>query len=1009
MRRSAILKQLNLFLLIFLLSISIFTQSNRSIIRGKILSDEGIVVQRVNINASSSELMGVAVTVSDKKGVYLLFNLPPGTYTIKYECEGFRTIIKKNVFLNLEQTLNMPVKMVSMDSNIVDKKNDKIPTLDVKSTLIKKTIQKATFDKLPKGRDFSSIISIVPGVTNDASLSGISIGGASGAENRFYIDGVDVTSFRNGTQGQSAVFDFIEYVNVKTGGFSAEYGGAPGGVISTITRSGGNEFHGDIFGYFSGSTLNGTPRDKLFLKYDEANVLSSIYWPFWPVVKNITEKEKIMEAGFSLGGYIIKDKLWFFGSFIPRFNTNKNDTTTFAGSHELYTTKKTWMNYIVKLSAKVSNSVRFSASYLNNFYNVGVNHNITWGELESESREYDKEGFELPNYSASAALDINISNNSILNLGARTFFTNKNKPKKPIPTLPLYRFYIASGSGVGTSNIGFEDIPNAYKFDDYWSYNWGSGIYATVKNIAEHKTVSLDYTQFFHFAGEHSLKFGIQYVRQKEDVNSAYQQPVISLAWDRELKIDGKNKGRGKYGYYSVLGNDITGAYGSVYKAQSNRISLYLQDSWTIGERLTLNYGIRAESEYVPSYSDNPDLKDKNQIEFNFGDKLAPRIGFVYDVKGDSTFKIFGSYGLFFDVLNLDIIANSIGINQGVNMNTAYYTLDIYEFDKIGINNYYPGTLLGTTGYNWHIPSVLDPDLKPMSERVISFGLETQLTQDILAVFRVTNKHLKHGINDVINFSPEGRIYYTGNPGFGLTLENYSDHIYPERQKSKREYWEVSFSIDKKFSNNWMAGVSYTWSRLTGNYSGFGDLSSLPEDQFYDSVLYNRIPVNYWYTDFDKNLNPIEGPLPTDRTHNIKAYGSYVFPFGLTLGTVFTLKSGTPVTEEWYIGATAFYPNNRGNLGRTPMFYNADLYAEYNLKLGKTNLQFNINITNVFNFKIAQNIWERKTLYNLYLTEVQLLSANWEYPDYIRQDPRYLKAYNYNDPISARVGLKLSF
>ena len=100
---------------------------------------------------------------------------------------------------------------------------------------------------------------------------------------------------------------------------------------------------------------------------------------------------------------------------------------------------------------------------------------------------------------------------------------------------------------------------------------------------------------------------------------------------------------RGTYGYYQVRGKELTGPLGSYYEVIHDRWAIYLQDSWTIGDRLTFNFGLRAESEYVPVYKADPTVPDPRPIDYDFKDKLAPRLGFVWDVTGDSSLKVFGS------------------------------------------------------------------------------------------------------------------------------------------------------------------------------------------------------------------------------------------------------------------------------------------------------------------------------------------------------------------------------
>ena len=157
-----------------------------------------------------------------------------------------------------------------------------------------------------------------------------------------------------------------------------------------------------------------------------------------------------------------------------------------------------------------------------------------------------------------------------------------------------------------------------------------------------------------------------------------------------------------------------------------------------------------------------------------------------------------------------------------------------------------------------------------------------------------------------------GKIYYTANPGYGYTLRPTNggkfDPTYPETPKAKREYWAVNFSLDKRFANNWLAGFSYTWSRLTGNYSGLAS-----SDEWGRAGPYVERYFDLWHMAYDKNLTPVDGPLNTDRPHYAKFFGAYTLPFGLTVGAVVAAMSGTPVTEIWYaVGDYTWKPFGRG-------------------------------------------------------------------------------------------------
>ena len=168
-----------------------------------------------------------------------------------------------------------------------------------------------------------------------------------------------------------------------------------------------------------------------------------------------------------------------------------------------------------------------------------------------------------------------------------------------------------------------------------------------------------------------------------------------------------------------------------------------------------------------------------------------------------------------------------------------------------------------------------------------------------------------------------------------------------------------------------------------------------------------------WHMAFDKNLTPIDGPLNTDRPHYFKLFGAYTLPFGLTVGAVVAAMSGTPVSEIWYVvGDYTWKPSEGASMGRTQFLWLTNFYAEYSLKLGKTALNFNVNVDNIFNIATAQNVSEWRTYWDLEVTQEQLLSTNWDLTTPgigYEPDPAFGWKSNFYPPISVRLGARFSF
>jgi hypothetical protein len=997
------------FLGLALFSASLFAQVSTGKIFGTVTDEQGTPLPGVAVEATSPQLVGKATAVTETNGVYRLFGLTPGTYKLTFTLQGFKPVIRTGIIVAIEQSvkLDAAMSMGSIEERVTV--FGQSPLIDVKSTVKGVTLTKETFQALPHGRDFDTLLATVPGVYNETLLAGISVDGASGLENMFYVDGTDIGNLLTGARYESVVFEFVDEVQVKASGYSAEFGGSLGGVINVISRQGGNAFHGDVLGYYSGSRLTGKERNTLRLNPYDVGIAEYVNY------QDLYGKDKIdrLEAGFSLGGYLVKDRLWFYGSFLPVYlETGRH--VVFEPSKEAgdFTQRYEYWNFQAKLTSQPFKFLRLGASFINNFskYKGALPPQDGTG---SPTDVYSQYGYSYPKWSASAYADITLGNNLLIGLRGGSFYYNTNHQLVQ-PTEPRWVHY---GSGTAV----FPDIPA----DLQRPINWTNEAAISVRErlIRQRSHADADVTYYVNLAGEHAWKFGVSWNRDREDVLNALKYPTcpaVYLYWNQPyyLYYDPTHPAfEGKYGVYQVAGNEATGPFGAFYKVHSDRWSLYLQDSWTIAKKFTINAGLRAEKEYVPPYTNDPAYKNVKMIDFKFGDKLAPRVGFIYDVLGDSSLKIFGSYGLYYDVFKLYAASAAFG---GVKQKWASYTLDTYEWNKIGINGYYPGTLLEVADYYPVSRDIVDPNLKPMSQREFSFGAEKKIMENLSATARLVQKSLRNTVEDVVLTQPDGSYFYAfANPGYGYTLSTTQggkmDPKFPQIPKTKREYWAVNFSLDKRFSRNWLAGFSYTWSRLTGNYPGLAS-----SDEMGRAGPNIEMAFDYWFVPFTKNLKPQDGPLQTDRPHFFKLYSAYTFPFGLTVGTVVNAMSGTPFTEFWMYDWTPF---NRGyyRVGtsgntlrqmRTPFLWFADLYAEYSLKLGKTSLNFNINVDNIFNTGTATSFSAYRDLFGLAVWDDQILANNWdlETPSVnFTPNPTFMKAMSFYPPIAARLGARFSF
>jgi len=185
---------------------------------------------------------------------------------------------------------------------------------------------------------------------------------------------------------------------------------------------------------------------------------------------------------------------------------------------------------------------------------------------------------------------------------------------------------------------------------------------------------------------------------------------------------------------------------------------------------------------------------------------------------------------------------------------------------------------------------------------------------------------------------------------FGTADDGATYDLWP-CAKAKREYYGLNVSLEKRFSKNWQGGANWTWSRVYGNYSGLGSSDE-------GGRLGPGVEQDYdrWFMGYDGWGRELNGPLPQDRTHYFKAYGSYTFPFGLTVGAVAYGRSGLPMTTKLLFSSKYLYPEGRGDMGRMPFTFWADLYMDYTLKIaGKYRASINLQINNVTNTRTPQS------------------------------------------------------
>jgi hypothetical protein len=760
----------------------------------------------------------------------------------------------------------------------------------------------------------------------------------------------------NGHSRQDTVFEYLQEVQVKTVGIPAEYGGALGGVISAVTKSGGNTLRGEGHYYYLGSGLSSGPVRRLSLSPVDDRTVSYVQDAKMPDHRN--------EFGGSVGGPILRDRLFFFGSVSPRFATRTNEYG-FSNGSELGQIERDqrFMNTYGKVSY-ASNRVNGyfgalltpirSEGTLPAYFGDGPLHASS--SLASNQPNLTR-GYEISQRNFTGNVDITLTSSSFLSVTAGHFRDNYNDINVPSTTPVRYR----------RTNIGLAGIPANLQGAELFQNT--PPVQIVNNDTTKQSYVQADYNAVFQAGGFHTLKVGTGIRRNENDVNQRYPGGLVEVYWDSTFtsSVPGVGAGRGAFGYYEV--NDV----GTVGKASADIAHFYAQDQWSMG-RFTLTLGVRMENEKIPSFV--PSLRE-NAIEFGFGDKIAPRLGAAYDVFGDSRLKVFGSYGRYYDWTKYELSRGSFG---GDIWTVRYRTLDDpTQVFNLGLNNMPGRDLWGSaTGFrDRRVPNFesVDPDIKPMSQDSFSGGVEYQVGPATSLMVNYVHNNLVRTIEDIGLLVDGDEVYLYANPGEGTAVNALVSTATPAFQipKPKRQYDALQVSLNRRFSENWFLGGSYVLSRLYGNYAGIqssdeirtptlGLVYSTDQQQAGSEFRFGGNANRAW--DLDEmlwdargNLDP-QGRLATDRPHVLKLYGSYLTPFGSQLGANFYAGSGTPLTTYVNtINGTEVFVNGRGDMGRTDALVQTDVLFAHELPVGsaRNRLRLELNILNVFNQKTSRH------------------------------------------------------
>ena len=936
-------------------------QETRGSIEGVVKDATGGALPGVTVIAKLLVTNASQQTVSDSNGAYRFPALAPGIYELTATLSGFNpTKLEKVILDQIGQILKIDLVMTVAGVAITETVRAESPIVDVKQNAVTITMTADLIDLLPKDRNFLSALTGIAGLNNESVGGGIMIDGSSGSENRIVIDGQDTTHLRTGTSGKDVVMDFIEQIQVKQSGYNAEFRATTGGVVSAITRSGTNRYTGDASFDYRGKKflgLLGDIRPTLRLDPTVAAPNNQAEYFYQPRTSNF-ETERA-DPAFTIGGPILRNRSWFFLGYNPAM-TNQDRT--------------------VQWSNPVSGGVTYPAVQTFNAKTVNTQYtgNVT---LQLSQNVRARVGGTVQRNSSPRSLPGIDANSFVVNEDGTTIGVSNSNPASfnPWPQVHTEGYndsvsaevnwninaatyaaftggYLDYGSGsVGGdfydgirrsfsgSNMNYLDVPPELQHPSGYVDN-PSNSYNFYDNY-KRRSINMELTRFAQWKGQHAFKGGVQFERIYNQANTGQQHPLVTVVWNGTLTTLDQRQVRGTYGYYFVGRNYTFGDIGST------NVGFFLQDQWSVSSKLTLNYGMRFDKTHIPSYRpENPG------VTFTFADKVAPRLGFAYDIKGDSKWKAYGSWGVFYDIEKLEMPRGLWGAEH---WNDHYYTLDSYNWPAINCEGPAgtgcPGTFIQSfdrrhTANDAH-NNLTDPNLKPVKTQELVFGLDHELTRLVRVGTRFVHKWLNRTIEDVGVLVPAvGEVFYMSNPGYGLGAYPNGPDM-PRTPIPVRDYDAIEFSIARRLANRWSLSSNITFSRLWGNYSGLasadeGGRTSPNVNRFFDGLY-----MNFTEAGCPDRINCTEtyGRLPSDRPVVFKLQGTYQTPWLTSIGATFAASSGLPVSTNVSYKTVPVFVYGRGDLGRTPSLTQIDINVQHQFRLPRRmRLTVQMQVNNVF-------------------------------------------------------------
>lgn len=889
-------------------------------ISGTVAGEDGAVLPGATVEIAGPALItGTQATTTSPRGSYIFLNVPVGKYSITASLSGFRKITQENIDVSRGGvvTLDLELPVGTVQETVVVTAEGSI--VDARTSNIESRIDREMLAKLPTGRDaFYDLALTAPGMFDSASSeshpSPTAYGSATN-ENVFLINGVNATSPRAGSFGSlvNVNYDTVEEVRIVATGSKAEFGSFSGAAIDVLTKSGSNDFHGSVAFYSKlGTPANNQPAAGAdlgapFLFLGEGEELSG-------------QSKKDWEGSATLGGPLLKDKLWFFGGFNYLRSAGLRPRWSLEG--------ESWGRYAdAKISAAPAKNHR---AWLGYHYEDNDSIGTSWGSEPAWDTTMTY-GTATKNHTASSQWQWFPNGTTTASAKYLGFWTD-DQPHVP------------------------EDAPDHPGYINWWKWaDYGiNGAFPYVEaQKSNRQTAQADLSHFAEgFLGKHDIKFGVQYTKGRGNWQGGYFQNYVNFLypyrWTQSVQY--MQSWYGDTGLVFYNNRDTLNPFLTVRTADT--VGGFVDEQWTPTKRMTVNLGLRFDhmtTKYgtgkVYDFVTSPDgingpppvVRDRESTDNIFDFKTwSPRVGLSYMLTGDGKTVARAAYGRYYQPISVETLRR-FGPDMPITERTVQF-FEVGPWDIVDTNG--DGEIdtvetrdaarrvhgltpfreeESTTDFSWRL-DVAD-DLKNQYTDQVTLNLEREIARNLSVsasyIFKNSGNLFSNiPINETTGQEWEyERIPYTTSAGrqlmlFSVVLRDYNgdgvvdgediawiDENSGHRVQNmptidgvtpKREYHGFQLVFNKRYSDRWQGLASLLYSKSSGiSRRAFRQDFNAEGPMFFD---------DNWMASLNYAVNNLEGPLPFTPKYELKISGSYKIPrLEVDLGARYRMHTGRPV------------------------------------------------------------------------------------------------------------------